>query len=385
MKIPNKMNEEIESLKAESSDVWLARAPGRVEVLGNHTDYNSGLVMAATINRFVWSAGFSSDDVDIKSLDFDECTQFSPRGLRSNDDLQWDSYVRGVFWALERRRHAVNGLTGIIHGDVPVGAGLSSSAALEVALVNLITTASGIILNPKAAAMIAFEAERLYCGVSCGVMDQFTSQLGEPNSVLAIKCFNLQTKSVRLSPKAKVVIVDSKVTRASGDVLNERRIECLSALKQLNESGMDLRNLSEITRDQIDNVDEVLDEVLAKRVRHVVFENSRVREGIDALEQQDLRRFGVLLYESHQSSRDLYEVSHPKLDALVEIARSHKGVYGSRLTGAGLGGATLSLVAEEYADMFSKEVSEAYEAQMGEKPDVYVADIPGGVVTERIG
>jgi galactokinase len=147
---------------------------------------------------------------------------------------------------------------------------------------------------------------------------------------------------------------------------------------------MNLRSLSEIRTDQLDDVDDILEERLARRVRHVVLENARVREGIDALEGQDLRRFGSLLYESHDSSKELYEVSHPKLDLLVEIARSHKGVYGSRMTGAGLGGATLSVIAEEYAERFRNEISEAYESQTGETPDVYVSDIPGGVVVDRL-
>ncbi|MHA2003817.1 MAG: GHMP family kinase ATP-binding protein [Candidatus Thorarchaeota archaeon] len=203
MKIPEKMHERVQSLKISDSAVWAARAPGRVEVLGNHTDYNSGLVMAATINRFVWAVGAASDEVNIYSLDFDENTSFSPKGLQLNDMLQWDSYVKGVYWSFERRKRAVKGLTGVVHGDIPIGAGLSSSAALEVGMVNLIGAISGLAMNPKAAAMIAFEAERLYCRVSCGVMDQFTSQLGEPNSVLAIKCFNLQTKSIQISPKIK--------------------------------------------------------------------------------------------------------------------------------------------------------------------------------------
>jgi galactokinase len=340
--------------------------------------------MAATIDRFVWAVGTASDEAEVYSLDYDENISFSPRGLRADNSPNWDSYVKGVYWAFERRRHEVKGLTGIIHGDIPIGAGLSSSAALEVAMANLIVAISGLKLNPKALAMIAFEGERLYCGVSCGIMDQFTSQLGEPNSVLAIKCGSLQTKTIQMSPKIKMVITDSMVSRSAGDVLNERRAECLSALNQLNESGMNLQSLSEITQNQLDEVDDTLEERLARRVRHVVNENARVRQGIDALEKADFRRFGVLLYESHESSKELYEVSHSSLDLLVDIARTHEGVYGSRLTGAGLGGATLSLVADEYVEGFKKEISEAYESQTGETPDVYVSGIPGGVVVDRL-
>ena len=187
-----------------------------------------------------------------------------------------------------------------------------------------------------------------------------------------------------MSPKLKMVIIDSKVSRLAGDVLNDRRAECLSALKHLNEGGMNLQSLSEIGPDQLEAVDDILEDKLARRVQHVVSENARVREGVDALKKADLRRFGVLLYESHVSSKDLYEVSHPRLDLLVDIARSHKGVYGSRMTGAGFGGATLSLVADEYVEAFIEEAAQAYESQTGDAPDVYVSGIPGGVLVERL-
>ncbi|MHA2143137.1 MAG: galactokinase, partial [Candidatus Thorarchaeota archaeon] len=298
-------------------------------------------------------------------------------------DISWDSYVKGIYWSFSRRKHDVKGLAGVIHGTIPMGAGLSSSAALEVSLVNLISEISNISLNPKAAAMIAFEAERLYCGIACGVMDQFTSQLGEPDSLLAINSSNLQTKSVPLSSDAKIVVVDSGVSRSSGEALNERQSECMAALNILTEGGWDLNNLSELNLENLNSAEELLEEKLAKRVRHVVLENERVREGITALEEGDLRRFGTFMYASHESSRNLYEVSHPRLDLLVDIARSNKAVYGSRMTGAGLGGATLSVVAKEYVNNVTQEITSAYQSHTGDVPEVMVCDVPGGVIVER--
>jgi galactokinase len=366
-----------------SDDLWVSRAPGRVEVLGNHTDYNSGLVLAATINRFVWTLGNSSDAVSVYSMNQDEAASFEPKQLRPSTELRWDSYARGIYWSFSRRKHNVKGITGVIQGDVPIGAGLSSSAALEVSLVNLVARISGLTLNPKSAAMIAFEAERLFCGISCGVMDQFTSQLGKPDSLLAINCSNLQTKDIPLDSDSTLVIVDSKVSRSAGEVLNDRRAECLEALNTLNESGWELKSLSQLSPEHLSDTEKLLEKKLYRRVRHVVLENTRVKEGIRALEDGDLRRFGVLLYESHESSRKFYEVSHPRLDLLVDIARSNKAVYGSRMTGAGLGGATLSIVDKECVNNFTQEITSAYHSRTGEIPDVHVCNVPGGVIVER--
>ncbi|MDF1540346.1 MAG: galactokinase family protein, partial [Candidatus Thorarchaeota archaeon] len=178
MIIPDGMMEQLQKLVGHRDmKPYLSRAPGRIEVLGNHTDYNSGLVLAATIDKYVWSLGVPSDNVTLYSMDFEEYAEFTPSEFGSSMGLSWMKYARGVYWAFKRRNHDVRGVTVVIHGDVPIGGGLSSSAAFEVSFANLVARNSNIELNAKATAMIAFEAENLYCGVSCGVMDQFTSQL----------------------------------------------------------------------------------------------------------------------------------------------------------------------------------------------------------------
>ncbi|MFW9907667.1 MAG: galactokinase [Candidatus Thorarchaeota archaeon] len=361
----------------------LSKAPGRIEVLGNHTDYNSGMVLAASIDKFVWILGIPDHEVHIYAADYDEEIRFNLNSNEPSNQSSWEMYVRGVFWAFKRRKHNIKGLIAVIHGDVPKGGGLSSSAALEVSLANLIQSVSELSLQPKPIAMIAFEAERLYCGISCGIMDQFTSQLGEPNALVSINCRNLQTQSIPMDNDAQFVAIDSKVTRSASDPLNKRRHECVNAVETLRDSGWSIQNLSDITPQYLVQAQEVLDETAFNRVSHVVNENARVLEGMSALVNHNLVRFGELMFESHTSSRDLYEVSHPRLDLLVELSNQVEGVLGSRLTGAGFGGSVLALVRRGHVDDFCRRISANYESGTGVAPEVTPISIPGGVKIRR--
>ncbi len=362
--------------------VVISCAPGRVEVLGNHTDYNGGMVLSATIDRHVWTVAGTSNDVRIHSIDYDQSTSFSSKGLLPSGSRRWYDYVKGVYWALERRGLEVIGIDAAIHGDVPQGAGLSSSAALEVSVANALVNLSHLSLLPKEIALVAFDAERLYCGVSCGIMDQFTAQLGKPDSLLAIYCSTYVTEDMPFNADASLVITDSMVSRAAGEALNQRMSECQTALKMLRDAGWSISNLSEIRPEQLADSDSLLEDRLAKRVHHVVLENQRVFLGIQALRDGRIKDFGQIMYQSHKSSRDLYEVSHPRLDFLVETARKLKGVLGSRMTGAGFGGAVISVVATKHVDSFTRSIASAYEKETGVIPRVLPCRIPGGVITE---
>lgn len=362
----------------------LSRAPGRVEVLGNHTDYNGGIVLAATIDKYVWSLGIPAEDPTICSADYNESVSFSTEDLSPTGLRRWYDYAEGVYWALLRRKHQPKGIAVVIHGDVPIGAGLSSSAAFEVSLTNLVTRISGLDLKPKDCAMVAFEAERLYCGVACGVMDQFTSQLGRPDSSLAIFCSTLETRDIPLSSDVRLVITDSMISRSAGDALNQRMAECQAALKTLRQAGWQISSLSDVTSDQLGLADSVLEGKLAKRVRHVVTENERVLLGMKALQEGRVREFGKMMYESHISSRDLFDVSHPRLDLLVEIARRQRGVIGSRMTGAGFGGAVLSLVENKRVPQFIKHMTAEYAKETGQTPKIMACNVPGGVRVEPV-
>ncbi|MFW9851129.1 MAG: galactokinase [Candidatus Thorarchaeota archaeon] len=385
MKIPEGMLQKLESMVGSKKiNPHFAKAPGRIEVLGNHTDYNSGLVLSATINKYVWALGVENESVHLYAIDFEEDDKFGLMDLNTSNSSQWAMYAMGVYWAFQRRQHNVRGITAVIHGDIPKGGGLSSSAALEVALTNLVLSVSGIKMNPKAAAMISFEAERLFCGISCGVMDQFTSQLGKENSLLRINCRNLLTEDVTMVHDASFVVVDSMVSRAAGDALNKRRHECINALQTLQESGWDIQNLSDIGVEYLANAKEVLDEKLMNRLSHVVNENDRVRRGVKAIRNKNLLEFGQIMEESHVSSRDLYEVSHPKLDLLVELSHKQEGVFGARLTGAGMGGGVLALVKNDRIDSFSKSIKTEYENETGLHPDILHVSIPGGVQVKKL-
>jgi len=362
----------------------LSRAPGRVEVLGNHTDYNGGIVLAATIDRFVWSLGIPAADPTICSADYQDLVSFSTESLSPTGMHRWYDYAKGVYWALLRRKQQPKGVAAVIHGNVPIGAGLSSSAAFEVSLTNLVAEISQLDLKPKDSAMAAFEAERLYCGVACGVMDQFTSQLGKPHSSLAIFCSTLETRDIPLSSDVSLVITDSMISRSAGDALNQRMIECQTALKTLRQAGWQISSLSDVTSDRLKLVDSMLDDKLAKRVRHVVTENERVLLGIKALQEGRVRDFGMIMYESHNSSRNLYDVSHPRLDLLVDIAKRQDGVIGSRMTGAGLGGAVLSLVENKQVSQFVKHVTAEYARETGQVPNAMACKVPGGVTVDPV-
>ena len=382
--IPEGMVDQLNSVTGgEGVPPVLVRAPGRVEVLGNHIDYNGGFVLASTIERYVWSLGVPSEEVNLRSMNFRESITFHPNVVKPTGTQNWGDFARGIYWAFSRRKHKIRGVTVVTFGDVPIGSGLGSSAAFEVSLVNLVAHISRLELNPKALAMLAFEAERLYCGVACGLMDQFTSQLSKPGNLLAIHCASLRIGNIPLSPDVELVVTDTMVSRPAYDALNERRTECQSALAQLAKAGWDSMNLSEIAPDQLSAVDAVLEETLARRVRHVVMENSRVQRGIDILREGQLKDFGQLMYESHASSRDLYEVSHPQLDFLVELAKQQKGVLGSRLTGAGLGGAIISLVKAEYVDEFIQSMTKNYEGATGQTPSMLTGRPPGGVIVQE--
>ncbi|MHA1576473.1 MAG: galactokinase [Candidatus Thorarchaeota archaeon] len=384
LEIPKGMWEELEKLDERiQENVWISRAPGRVEVLGNHTDYNGGIVLASTVDRFVWVLGKSSDDVKLHSMNFDEGASFDPKTISITEGNEWQDYARGIFWALNRRNHNVKGITASVYGDLAMGRSLGSSAAFEIALLNLVMKTSNLTLQPKVSAMLGFEAERLFCSVACGVTDQFASQMGKKSSLLAVNCTSMMTQDIPISTELRLITIDSMEPSEAGDTLNERRVECQRALATLIEAEWDIRNLSDIAPEYLAKTEDVLDEKLYRRVRHIVEENARVRKGIELLSKNDVVGFGKLMGESHNSSRNLYEVSNPNLDLLVEIAMRQNGVFGSKMTGAGRGALVLAIVKQSNVEEFVKAISSQYEKESGKYPTVTVFDIPGGVITEQ--
>jgi len=363
----------------------LARAPGRVNLIGDHTDYNDGFVLPMAIDRAVWIALRPRDDgrVTAHSLDFHEDATFDVRELKREHD-GWVEYVRGVAWALGLRAgHAagsLRGWEGVLAGDVPVGAGLSSSAALELATARAFAATSALAWNPTEMARLAQRAENEWVGVNCGIMDQLISAAGVAGHALLIDCRSLDTRAVPLPDEVAVVVLDTATRRGLVDSeYNERRARCEAAARTFG-----VKALRDVDERMFAERSGSLDDVTRRRARHVVTENARTLAAADALAAGDVRRVGTLMDESHRSLRDDFEVSRPELDTMVEIARAQQGCLGARMTGAGFGGCAVALVARDAAEQFTNEVAKRYEEQVRLTPYIYVCAASAGASLEKV-
>ncbi len=357
----------------------IAEAPGRVNLVGEHTDYNEGHVLPLAIDRTVAVAAAPQPDaVHAYSLDYDQEDSFSLADLRPLADGGWCNYVRGVAWALREAGHDLRGLQLAITGDVPLGAGLSSSAALEVAVAAAFAAASEIPLGPRELALLAQRSENDFVGVQCGIMDQFAAVFGQSNHALLIDCRTLDVEPVPLSLDEQgmaVIIVDSAVRRALGDSpYNQRRRECAQAA-----AALDVPALRDVASDDLEARRPELLPELYRRARHVVTEEARVAAAVGALRRGDLEALGRLLCHSHESLRDDFQVSCRELDLLVELAGKVEGVLGARLTGAGFGGCTLNLVHTGALEAFGRAVLETYRQRTGLPAQMHIVRASQGL------
>jgi galactokinase len=348
----------------------LYRAPGRVNLIGEHTDYNDGFVLPVAIDRDVRILGRIRSDRQVRlySVNFDQMSSFSLDSIEPDQVATWSNYPRGVALYLREAGHKPRGLDAAIEGNVPVGAGLSSSAALEVATATAFMALGGLELAPVAKAVICQRAENRFVGVNCGIMDQFISSLGRAGHALLVDCRSLEYELVPIAADAMSVVVgDTTVKRGlAGSEYNVRRAQCEEGVARLAAIlGRQLKALRDVTLAEVDAHERELPDLIARRVRHVVGENERTLEGVAALRAGDLARFGKLMNESHVSLRDLYEVSCAELDALVEAAWKVTGVHGARMTGAGFGGCTVALVETEQVSSYAARVGAEYTARTG--------------------
>ncbi|MGQ9850720.1 MAG: galactokinase [Aggregatilineaceae bacterium] len=365
-----------------SQPTLLARAPGRVNLIGEHTDYNDGFVLPAAIDRAIYVAARPHPDrtVQLVSVDFHAETTFSLYDLDDPDLPAWSKYPRGSLWWLENQGYTVPGFEAVIGGDIPIGAGLSSSAAVEVVMIELGLALAGGTMAPLDKALGGVEVEHQFIGMPCGVMDQMASALGQAGHALLIDCRSLETKPVPLPQSASIVIMDT--ARRRGLVDSEyaaRREQCEAAAEILG-----VEALRDATLDQVEDAREKLGAVLYRRARHVVSENMRVQIAVMSLRGNALKTVGQALRESHASLRDDYEVSCTELDTIVEIANAQPGCYGARMTGAGFGGCAVALVANEAVEDFVKAVGPAYQARTGLTPHLYVCQAAAGSGVERL-
>jgi galactokinase len=367
----------------------VAAAPGRVNLIGEHLDYNEGHVLPVAIDRSVMVAFAPRPDgrARLYSLDFEQESAFDLEDSQRDPAAPWSDYVRGVAWALREAGHLVLGLDAALQGDVPIGAGLSSSAALEVGALGAFEAVSGLRLDRRDLALLGQRAENRFVGVACGIMDQMAAALSRAGHALLIDCRSLEYERVPLPLEGlRLVVADSGVRRALLDSqYNLRREECQRAAELLAAAVADrpVTALRDVRPEDLAGHGDALPPNLLKRARHVVEEERRVLLSVDALRTGDVEAFGEMLNASHRSLRDDFEVSSPELDLLVELAWAQPGVLGSRLTGAGFGGCTVSLVRAEAVEAFREGVVARYCAQTGREGRMQVCRAAGGLRLHR--
>lgn len=367
----------------------LALAPARVNLLGEHVDYNAGFVLPAAIDRATYiaysPAESASEQSTLVAADFAEEVSFAPENIAAKTAAdgsplpEWAHYPVGMAWALREAGQTVPAMQAVFASDVPRGAGLSSSASVEMAFAFAWQTLGGWTLPPMQRALLGQKAENQYVGVNCGIMDQFASACGVADHLLLLDCRSLEWQTLPIPPDIAIVIADTSVRRTlTTSGYNERRRACEDAVKILSQELPGIQALRDVSVDDFNRLSHQLPGLVEKRARHVVEEVERSRRAIPLLQRGDIREFGRIMNDCHISLRDLYEVSIPELNTMVEIAQSLPGCLGARLTGAGFGGCTVNLVEKIAAPVFSAELAARYQQQTGLKPEIYICKASNG-------
>jgi len=358
------------------------RAPGRVNLIGEHTDYNDGFVMPVAIDLCVWVAIAPRVDrkLLVRSINFPDTAEVDLEAKVPHARNHWSDYVQGVAVILTRAGCRLQGANLLIRGDVPIGAGLSSSAAIEVATALALLDNSELVTDRVELAELCRSAENEFVGARVGIMDQFVSCCAQAGQALFLDCRSLEYWFVPLPPNVSLVTCNTMVKHrhASGEY-NTRRAQCEEGVRLLSCSLPNIRALRDVTAEELERHGHDLPETIRKRCRHVILENARVSAASTALQDGDLVTFGRLMKESHRSLRGDYEVSCLELDVMVELAEKQEGVYGARMTGGGFGGCTVNLVKSDAAAQFEKSVSVAYEKATGLSPQILVTSASAGV------
>lgn len=358
-----------------SPPALVIRAPGRVNLIGEHTDYNDGFVLPMAINRAVWIALRPRTDrkVILSSLNFEDDIAIDLDALQ-NENAGWREYIKGVAFILQQQGYALRGWEGVLAGDVPIGAGLSSSAAVEMATARAFAAVSHLPWDPAAMAKVGQRAENEWVGMNCGIMDQMISAAGERDHALLIDCRSLETQLVPLPPETVVVVLDTATRRGLVDsAYNERRAQCERAA-----AFFGVPALRDVALDSFTSRADELDPVTRRRARHVITENQRTLDAAEAMRAGDAARMGELMNASHVSMRDDFEISRAEMDFMVATAQSHPACFGARMTGGGFGGAAVALVRSAAADTFAETVSATYQGETNLDPQVYICTATGG-------
>jgi galactokinase len=363
-------------------------APGRVNLIGEHTDYNDGFVMPSAIGlrTRVAISPCLERKLRIQSQEFLESFEFDLDHLPQHATGTWCDYVLGIAVALQRTGHAPRGANLYVQSEIPIGAGLSSSAGIEVATALALISFNGAALPLVEVAKLCQDTENAFIGARVGIMDQFVSCLGKAGHALLLDCRSLDFELIPIPDRVRMVVCDTMVKHrhASGEY-NRRREECEEGVRVLATWHPNIRALRDLSLDQLVKHSTDIPGTIYKRCRHVVEENMRVRDGARRLRDGDLNGFGERMRESHRSLRDLYEVSCRELDIMVEAAEGLPGYYGGRMTGGGFGGSTINLVEVTYAQSFADQISDRYQRATGIRPAVYICSPADGARAEPTG
>lgn len=366
---------------------FVVKAPGRVNLLGEHVDYNDGFVLPIAIDRATWLA-FSANGSDINHLiakDLDQSCSFTGPSVKDKLDSKgkllqaWAFYPAGVCWAAGEAGLLCPAIDAVYASNVPRGSGLSSSASVEMAFVLAWQTLANWGLSPMERALLGQKAENQYVGVQSGIMDQFASACGEEDSILVLDCRSLDWRTIPLPANYAYIVADTKKSRrlSSGEY-NKRRADCEEAVRLLAEHLPGLKSLRDIDLTTFNELSGYLPERIEKRARHIVEEIQRTIEAIPLLQAGDLLGFGNLLNQGHVSLRDLFEVSIRELDIMAHLAQNIPGCLGARLTGAGFGGCTINIVEEAFAPSFVTTLAKNYQAETGITPEIYICHAANG-------
>ena len=377
--------EKFKEIYGQQGEIHAYVAPGRVNLIGEHTDYNGGHVFPCALTLGTYGIVRKREDNILRfySMNFEDkgVIESNLNDLTPYKEAGWTNYPKGVMWAFEKRGHKIPaGMDILIYGNIPNGSGLSSSASLEVLTGLILKDIFGFDVSMVDIALIGQYSENNFNGCNCGIMDQFASAMGKKDNAIFLDTNTLEYEYAPVVLKdAKIVIVNSKVKHSLVDsAYNDRRNECETALKELQEV-IDIQALGDLTEEEFEaNKNVIKSDIRQKRAKHAVYENQRAIRAVQALKANDVEMFGKLMNASHVSLRDDYEVSCEEIDILVELAWATEGVIGSRITGGGFGGCTVSIVKNDAVDHFVSNIQAAYQEKVGHEAEVYVVDIGDG-------
>ncbi len=374
------IEEAFEAYFGASPEHW-SRAPGRVDLMGSHTDYNHGFVMTMTVDRDTWIAARPRADriVRVRSLNVAGESQFSLDNIQQDDEVTWSNYVRGMANVMQDAGYALQGFDGLVHSTVPFGSGLSSSAAIEMATAEIFQQVSGFTLDPLEMALFGQKAENEFVGVRTGILDQYSSALGEAGCALELDCRHLTSKTSRIADGLAVVICDTCSERKlAGSEYDDRRKQCEEGVAILQQYDASITALRDATLALFEAHEAEMPAVVAKRCRFIIEENQRVLDLASALPKGDHETLGALFRDSYTGARDLFEINAPSMTAMIQVMQTAPGLVGARQAGAGFGGCMVALVDEAAIDAFADHVSQTYKNKTTIRPRVFVVSAAAG-------